>query len=169
MTAGPVLSCALLTGVMSASGTDHAALGVLRRLIVAVLLLGMTGTVVELLLIGHHEDPNQYASLVLLAVGFAVLAWQAAGGGAAAVRALQATMALFILSAAVGIVLHYRANMEFQLDIDPSIGALELFWKVMRAKMPPALAPGVMAQLGLIGLAYTYRHPALARRFDIGD
>ena len=75
-------------------------------------------------------------------------------------------MALFILSAAVGIVLHYRANMEFQLDIDPSITAMDLFWKVMRAKAPPALAPAIMAQPGLVGLAYTFRHPALARRTD---
>ena len=30
--------------------------------------------------------------------------------------------------------------------------------KVLEAKVPPALAPGVMIQLGLIGLAYTYRY-----------
>ncbi len=36
----------------------------------------------------------------------------------------------------------------------------------MAAKTPPALAPGSMAQLGLIGLAYTYRHPDIAGRLD---
>ncbi|HYJ16246.1 MAG TPA: hypothetical protein VE170_12200 [Candidatus Limnocylindria bacterium] len=29
------------------------------------------------------------------------------------------------------------------------------------AKAPPLLAPGSMVQLGLLGLAYTYKHPAL--------
>jgi len=29
----------------------------------------------------------------------------------------------------------------------------------MTAKTPPALAPGAMIQLGLLGLVYTYRHP----------
>jgi hypothetical protein len=32
------------------------------------------------------------------------------------------------------------------------------------AKAPPALAPAVMAQLGFLGLLYTYRHP----EFDSG-
>jgi hypothetical protein len=36
-----------------------------------------------------------------------------------------------------------------------------LFVKVVTAKAPPALAPGVMVQLGLLGLVYTYKHPAL--------
>ena len=31
----------------------------------------------------------------------------------------------------------------------------------MRAKVPPVLAPGVMVQLGFVGLLYAYRHPAL--------
>lgn len=151
------------------AGDNGTTLAAMRRFLLAILLLGLVGTATELLLIGHDEDARQLIPLALVGLALAALAWQAAGGGEAAVRALQATMALFLVSAAVGTVLHYRANMEFQLDIDPSIGALELFWKVMRAKMPPALAPGIMAQLGLIGLAYTYRHPALARRFDIGD
>jgi hypothetical protein len=55
---------------------------------------------------------------------------------------------------------HYIANVEFQREVDPSIGGTALFWKAMGAKTPPALAPGSMLQLGLIGLAYAYRHPA---------
>ena len=31
----------------------------------------------------------------------------------------------------------------------------------MTAKAPPALAPAGMIQMGLLGLLYTYRHPAL--------
>ena len=33
-----------------------------------------------------------------------------------------------------------------------------------RAPLAPALAPSALAQLGLLGLLYTYRHPALRRR-----
>ena len=40
---------------------------------------------------------------------------------------------------------------------------MALFWKAMAAKTPPALAPGAMTQLGLLGLAYAFRHPALGR------
>jgi hypothetical protein len=71
-------------------------------------------------------------------------------------------MVLFIVSGLAGFVLHYQGNREFQLEVNPSLDGLELFLKVIRAKAPPALAPGAMIHLGLLGLAYTYRHPALA-------
>ncbi len=64
----------------------------------------------------------------------------------------------------IGITLHYQANAEFQREIDPALGGLALFWKVVEATAPPALAPGVMVQLGLLGLVYTYKHPALGEQ-----
>jgi hypothetical protein len=45
---------------------------------------------------------------------------------------------------------------------------LELFWEAMKGATP-SLAPGVMAQLGLLGLACTYRHPLLRARRDTQD
>jgi hypothetical protein len=47
--------------------------------------------------------------------------------------------------------------MEFQLEMDPSLQGVNLYRKAILAKTPPALAPGAMIQLGLIGLAYTFR------------
>ena len=38
-----------------------------------------------------------------------------------------------------------------------------LLWQAIRGKTPPLLAPGALMQLGLVGLAYTYKHPALSR------
>jgi hypothetical protein len=58
--------------------------------------------------------------------------------------------------------LHLQANTEFQLEMDPTLRGWALLKKSIVVKAPPALAPGVMMQLGLIGLAYTFRHPALA-------
>ena len=66
----------------------------------------------------------------------------------------------------LGIVLHYRGNLEFQLEIDATQSSWDLFRKVIHAKAPPALAPGAMTQLGLLGLVYTFRHPALSRVTD---
>jgi hypothetical protein len=45
--------------------------------------------------------------------------------------------------------------------MDAALSGLALYQKAILAKSPPALAPGAMIQLGLIGLAYTFRHPAL--------
>jgi hypothetical protein len=40
---------------------------------------------------------------------------------------------------------------------------MDLFSKVMTGAAP-ALAPGAMVQLGLLGLIYTFRHPALEQQ-----
>lgn len=132
----------------------------IHRILMAILLLGMLGTTAELLLLRHYEDPKQLIPLFLIGMTLAVLAWHAAAGGAASVRALQLMMLLFIGAGSLGTVLHFRSNMEFQLETDPSLRGQKLFWKVMQAKAPPALAPGILVQLGLLGLAYAYRHPA---------
>jgi hypothetical protein len=72
-------------------------------------------------------------------------------------------MLLFVLSGGVGIWFHYQATTEFQLEMDPALRGWALFRKAIVAKAPPALAPGAMIQLGLIGLAYTFKHPAFRR------
>jgi len=77
-------------------------------------------------------------------------------------RAFRTTMVLFVLAGFVGVALHFRGAAEFQLDLDPSIGRWDLVKKVMRVKDPPILAPGVMLQLGLMGLAYAYGNPGAA-------
>ena len=145
---------------MSSQTEPAAVLATLRRFLLAIVGLGLFGTGTELLLMGHYEDPWQLVPLVVIALSLAVLGWHTVSGGAASLRAHCLAMALLMISGALGIVLHYRGNMEFQLEIDASLRGLPLFLKVMNAKAPPALAPGNMALLGLLGLAYAYRHPA---------
>jgi hypothetical protein len=50
--------------------------------------------------------------------------------------------------------LHFQGSAEFKLESNPTLKGWELFWAAMRSKAPPPLAPGVMIQLGLIGLAF---------------
>ncbi|HYT68245.1 MAG TPA: hypothetical protein VEL51_17590 [Vicinamibacterales bacterium] len=132
-------------------------LGAVRRLLAFVLLLGMTGTLVELLLVGHDEGAIQFVPLVLLVVGVANVCWRMITGSRASAVVLRAVMVLFLAAGIAGVYFHYRANVEFQLETDPSLAGRALLWGVLQAKVPPALAPGVLVQLGLIGLAYTYR------------
>ena len=143
-----------------------ATLGALRRVLLGILLLGMAGTCTELLLLQHDEDATQLIPLLLIGAGYAVVAWNALTRSRLSITALQIVMVLFVASGVLGMVFHYQANTEFQLEMDPALSGSTLWWKVLQAKTPPALAPGVMAQLGLIGLAYAYRHPAVARRSD---
>jgi len=73
-------------------------------------------------------------------------------------------MAIFVLAGFAGFVAHFDGSAEFQLDLDPSMTAWELVEKVLRAKAPPLLAPGMMLQLGLLGLAYVYSDPSYRMR-----
>lgn len=141
-------------------------LAIVRRWMIALLVAGLAGTEVELLLIEHYEDGWQLVPVVLLALAGGVLVWHAIAGGAASLRAFRIVMACCVAAGVAGLVLHFRGNLEFQLEIDASQPRWELFKKVMRAKAPPALAPAIMAELGFLGLVYAYRHPLRRRPSD---
>lgn len=133
-----------------------------RRILLAILLLGMAGVSLELWLMAHTEDVYQLIPLYLAAAGSLTSVIVATRPSIGSVRLFQAVMALFVVSGVVGMVLHFQVNIEFQKEMDAALSGLALFEKAILAKSPPALAPGTMIQLGLIGLAYTFRHPALA-------
>ena len=137
-----------------------------RQILLAILLLGVFGIAAELLLLAHTEDATQLIPIALAGatvVLSAVVAFQPTIGS---IRLFQTVMLLLIVSGGVGMYLHLRANMEFQLEMDATLKGFALLRKSIVAKSPPALAPGAMAQLGLIGLAYTFRHPVLTGRRD---
>jgi hypothetical protein len=144
-------------------------LAAIRRSLLALLAFGLCASALDLVLLEHYEDWRQLIPFAVIALSLAAIGWYAAGGGAASIRALRWCMVASALSGLVGVVLHFRGNMSFQLDMDPAMGAWELFSKVMHAKAPPALAPGAMVQLGLLGLIYTFRHPAIAPPADSPD
>lgn len=126
--------------------------------LLATLVVGIVGMSSELLLIGHAESVQQKIPLVLLALGAVTVGWHVVAPRAATVRAVQAAMALVVVSGAVGVWLHYRGNVEFELEMYPSMGGLELVQKTLTGATP-VLAPGSMTLLGLIRLTHSYRHP----------
>ena len=133
----------------------------MRTLLLALVAIGAAGLEVELLLLEHYESAWQFTPLVLLGVVLvgAALVWRRPSPST--VRFFQAVMLLCVVAGVVGVFLHYRGNVEFELEREPLHG-LRLFWEAIRGATP-ALAPGAMAQLGLLGLVYSYRHPALRR------
>jgi hypothetical protein len=135
-------------------GADHVEL--LRRWVLAILVIGLAGTVTELVLLEHYEQLLQLVPVVLIVAAVAAIAWEATKHSAASLRTLEIVMILFVLSGFAGVAAHFHGSAEFQLDLDPSMGTWELIEKILRAKAPPLLAPGMMLQMGLLGLAYVY-------------
>ena len=133
----------------------------LRRILAALFVFGSVGTAAELVLLEHYEDAWQYAPLLLIGIGCAVLVVLALRPSAIVVRLFQITMLAFIASGIAGIVLHYQGNVEFELELQPDASGLALFWEAMKGATP-ALAPGTMVLLGALGLICAYRDPAAA-------
>ncbi len=138
----------------------------LRHGLLVLLGLGLLGTAVDLVLLDHYEDVWQMPPLALCVASLLIVLWVAFGSGRTPIRALRIAMVLCIVSGLAGLALHYNGNREFQHEIDPDLAGWALFSKVVTAKAPPALAPAVMAQLGLLGLLYTYRHPEFEARIE---
>ncbi|MXX40976.1 MAG: hypothetical protein F4Y91_13955 [Gemmatimonadetes bacterium] len=134
----------------------------LRRGILLIFVLGTVGLGTELLLLDHFEEWRQQVPLVLLALGLILLAVRLLYRGAIILRLFRWTMLTFVLGGMVGLWFHLSSNMEFELEMHPTLSGLELLFKALSGAMP-ALAPGALVQLGLIGFLYTYHHPALSR------
>ena len=105
--------------------------------------------------------------LVLIAAGALLVAWLVLARNRAGVRAFQGLMVLFLAAGLTGMALHYRGNVEFEREMHPD----GTFWPLFKGALmgaTPALAPGTMILLGLIGLLYTYQHPSVFPRREIG-
>jgi len=152
---------------MASSGPATGAAAGIRRLLLALVVIGLIFTATDLYLLAHFEDFNQLVPFVVIGLSLVAVVWHMVSHGAASVRLFQVSMLLMVVAGLLGAYLHFQGNMEFQLDIDPSLSGWALFNKVMRAKAPPAMAPGAMAQIGLVGLIYCYRHPALTKDSSI--
>ena len=131
-----------------------------RRLAFYLLLFATLGTGIELIFLEHFEDPWQWAPIALLGVGLVLGAAVVLRPSRPTVRALQLLMISYVLSAGVGLYLHLKANVEFELELRPTMVNTELIIETLKGAIP-ALAPGAMVQLGLLGLLACFRHPAL--------
>ena len=131
----------------------------LRTLLLLTLLVSLVGTLIELLLLEHFEDAWQWAPIALLGAALVTLGWHALERGATSLNVLRGLMVLCMVSGLVGLLLHYRGNVEFELEMYPDLAGWKLFKDAMMGATP-ALAPGAMLQIGLVGLAWTFRHPA---------
>ncbi|MDA1095399.1 MAG: hypothetical protein O3A25_19380 [Acidobacteria bacterium] len=134
----------------------------LRRFLSGVVMLGVLGMGAELLLIGHTDGLSQLVPVVLLLVAALVLGWSVVRPRSMTVWGVRLAMTAFVTSGLVGVVLHYRGNEAFELEMYPTLSGAGLVYETLTGATP-VLAPGSMALLGLVGLAATYRHPAVGR------
>lgn len=127
---------------------DRIAIG---RTLLALLLFGVTGTLTELLLLGHWDGWKQWVPLGLLGVAIPVVSMALVRARTRPPIGLRPLMILYVLSGAVGTWFHYRGNVEFELEMAPDAHGWSLFTEAITGATP-ALAPGTMVWFGLLGL-----------------
>lgn len=140
----------------------------LRALLLALVLIGILGLIAELLLMEHFETWTQAIPLVVLGIALAGVGAAAYHPTRSRIRVLRALMAGFVLTGLAGVWLHYRGNEAFELEIAPTLRGTALIWKTLRGATP-ILAPGALVQLGLLGLIWSYDHPALRGRVSTSE
>lgn len=154
-----------MTETMTPPQTGEPVIERMRSFLFVLLLLGIIGAGAELLLIGHAEDTKQLIPLVLLGLSLVVMSWHRVSSHRASIITFRWLMVLFLVSGVLGMMLHYNGNVEFALELHPSLSGLELFWKALRGGIP-IFGPAIMIELGLLGLISTYRHPKLRKDSD---
>ena len=130
----------------------------LRRLLLAVVVIGTIGLIADLLLLGHYEEWTQWLPLAVLGavLAGALALWLRPTTNS--LRAFRALMVATLVTGIAGLALHFAGNREFELEMDGDLRG----WALVRAALrgaTPALAPGAMIQLALLGLALTWRYP----------
>jgi hypothetical protein len=111
---------------------------------------------VELAFLRHADSFEQWIPHVTLFIGLLATAAVYFRPGRATLRAFQTMMIVFLIVGLLGVYYHLRGNVQFALERDPSLSGARLLWKALRGASP-ALAPGALAQLGLLGLIYGYK------------
>ena len=132
----------------------------LRQFLAVIFLLGSIGLGAELIFIGHVQDVLQQIPLVLIAVGAATLVWDTARPSSWSMKLFRAAAVLLVAGGLAGVALHYQSNVEFEREMYPDLKGFQLVREALSGAIP-ALAPGALVQLGLVGLAYAYQEKTL--------
>jgi hypothetical protein len=157
---------------MIRSAPDGSAAELLRKGLIALVGLGIVGTVIELLFLRHWGSAGQaivWPALAFLAAGLGTLTMRPSPRSIRAARAIALGVAAIAL---VGVGFHVSENLTAgPLDRNfaaswASMSPLEQWWQAVTGGVGPAptMAPGMLLQLGLSLLLATVRHPAAISR-----
>jgi hypothetical protein len=132
----------------------------LRQFLLVVSALLLLGTLAELWLINHTEDPVQLIPFALCGLGLVAVFSALVRPRRAALLGLRVCMGLVVLGSLVGVYLHLESNLGFHRELHPNASNADLLWGTLGGANP-LLAPGILALTAALAIAATYYHPAL--------
>jgi len=129
-----------------------------RRSLLLLLIGGTLGIAIELILLGHFEDWEQWVPLALLGTGLVSTVWiWSSPASRAALRSLLAVAWLQIAGGMLGLYFHLQSNAEFELEMRPNQPVSELVVETLTGAVP-AVAPGALAFLGMLAILVAGLH-----------
>ena len=134
----------------------------MRGLLLGLVVLGAAGLMVELVTLEHTASTSQWLPIAALVAAVGTSLALLVRPARRTVRAQQGAMLVLLGLGVVGLVLHFKGNVAFELEIEPDTRGLVLMLRALYGATP-ALAPGALVELSLVGLVQTWGHPALAR------
>lgn len=126
----------------------------LNQVLFTALVFGFFGCVLELYLLKHYESILQSIPLVCIGLAIACLLILRYKLNKNLLRTFNFLMISIACSGILGAFLHLRANYEFEKEMRPSASAFDVFSESFSGALP-ALAPGSMVILALIGYSYS--------------
>lgn len=115
------------------------------RFALIIFLFLHIGLILELVLIGHYESFWQFFPIISLGLGLVSVA-----ANSTSLLLVKSIYLLSIVSGVLGVILHLKNNMEFELEMYPGLETTELLVKSFTGALP-ALAPGTLIPMGLLG------------------
>lgn len=133
----------------------------LRHFLIWVVGFIFIGTVIELLLLEHYVETPQFIPYILCGFGLISLVIARLKSTHQTIIMLRWVMAAVALGGLLGIFFHFKGNMAFAREINPTFSFGEALWPAIKGGNP-ALAPGILFLAGILGIAITYKHPSVA-------
>jgi len=131
-----------------------------RTFLFVLSALAFFGAMLELVFLEHFESAIQMVPFYLGGVGIVTVlaAWLLQNPGI--IRIHQVIMVLVVIGGFFGVYEHLVHNFAFELEIRPNATVTDVIWDALHGASP-LMAPGIFAFGGVLGLAATYKHPAL--------
>ena len=141
---------------------DAVVLSRLRQFLLVMSALLFVGTLVELWLINHMEDPVQLIPFALCGLGIVAIILVMLRPRRAVLLGLRACMGLVALGSILGGYLHLEGNLGLHRELHPNASTGDLLMGALDGANP-LLAPGILALTATLAIAATYYHPALTK------
>jgi len=139
--------------------SDAQTLRGVRLLILAAIAATLIVTEAELLFVRHTGSNNgQVIAVVLVSLGLITVSCHAILRNTSSIVVLRLTMYLFLIFGIDGLFTHYHWAVQSALKSQPTLVGMPLVYATLSGKIP-LLAPGMLIEIGLLGLIYTFQHP----------